>query len=217
LYRLAEAEKPPVKGNFAQVSYKVMVKWIEAYLAQGSGLSGFEANYLLAVRGFLSEVEMPNITREEIEALSLAAEATKKLSHIITGFEKSVEASSGNYLLGHRMIESYPIYFGFRYGTNWYYHAPLLGNSCEAIVYVRDIQEDAKQALSFNAKLKSAKDQLVDFAAATDSFVDYYERKSKNECRLVIRKPMDGFADGDLNTIAEWIGQALQTLENELI
>jgi hypothetical protein len=61
------------------------------------------------------------------------------------------------------------------------------------------------------------RDQLADFARETASQVDYYERRGRNECRLAIRKRIDGFMNGDLDGIREWLKRVLETLEERLM
>jgi PD-(D/E)XK nuclease superfamily len=219
-YKLPEKESP-ASANFSQLSYRLFARWIETYLDQDTGLSEFERNYLRTVCDFFSKVEMPTaITGNEINALGtygLAYDADKKLSNVIRSFGVSVESNIGNYLLGHKMIQLYPIYFGFRYGTKWYYSAPLLDDKCEAIVYVKDTESDVQRAESVNKRLRGIREQLADFAIETTSQVDYYERRVRNECRLAIRKRIDGFMNGDLDGMREWLNRSLETLEERLM
>ncbi|WP_146134553.1 PD-(D/E)XK nuclease family protein [Aphanothece minutissima] len=220
-YKLPEQERPPANANFSQLSYRLLAKWIDDCLDQDTGLSGFERNYLRSVSDFFSEVEMPTmITGSEIDALGsygLAYNADKKLSNVIRSFGVSVESSVGNFLLGHRMLQSYPIYFGFRYSANWYFSAPLIGDRCEAIVYVKDAESDVQTAASVNERLRGIREQLAGFATETASQVDYFERRMRNECRLALRKRIDGFVNGDLDGMREWLASALETLEEKLM
>lgn len=220
-YKLPEHERPPASANFSQLSYRLLARWIDDCLDQDTCLSGFERNYLRSVSDFFAEVEMPTmITENEIDALGsygLAYTADKKLSNVIRSFGVSVESSVGNYLLGYRMFQSYPIYFGFRYSTKWYFSAPLIDDRCEAIVYVKDAESDVQRAANANERLRGIREQLAGFAIETTSQVDYYERRMRNECRLAMRKRIDGFVNGDLDGMREWLARALVTLEEKLI
>ena len=125
----------------------MLINWLESYLTEYDGLSELDRTYLLSVREFLREVEMPNIASDKINALSAYRDgynAIKRLTNSIKGVNESinnpyahVEAWLENYILGHKKIRDFPVYFGFRYGKDWYYDAPLIDDKCEAIVYVR--------------------------------------------------------------------------------
>ena len=151
-YRVAEYEKPQGKGRFAQLSYKTLLNWIDSYLKDKDGLSEFDRTYLLSVREFLGEIEMPNIAQKEIDALGAYRDgnnAIKRLTTIIKRVNESIQNPYGhvagwlgNYILGHKKMLHYPVYFGFRYGTDWYYADRLLDNKCEAIIYVKDDEKD---------------------------------------------------------------------------
>jgi PD-(D/E)XK nuclease superfamily len=225
-YRVTEHEKPLLKGRFAQLSYKTLINWFDSYLKEKTDLSELDRTYLLSVREFLGEIEMPNIAQKEIDALGAYRDgnsAIKRLTTIIKRVNEAinnpyghVEAWLGNYILGHKKIGEYPAYFGFRYGTDWYYGAPLIANKCEAIVYVKDDEKDKDIALLRNEKVRQAQSALEKALTNGSCKVNYYERKKSEECRLAIRRSLASFHDGNVDEIQNWLIDTLEKLEEAL-
>lgn len=201
---LAEHEKPPDKGRFAQLTYNTLWNWVDSYLKEKEDLSEFDRTYLRSVRDFLGEVDMPNIPSKEIDALRVYRDgdnATKKLTTIILGYKK---------------IRDYPVYFGFRYGTDWYYAAPLIDNKCEVIVYVKDDERDKSIASPKNETIRQMEPALKNALTTELCKVDFYERKKNEECRLAIRRSLASFDDGNIEQIQKWLRETLTALEKQL-
>lgn len=220
-YELPAHERPSADANFCRLTYSLLVKWINNYVDQNQLTEEIERIYLCSVRDFFAEVEMPTtVLLEEINALktyALARAAERKLSSVIKKLGAAVELNVGNYMLGLKMAGSFPpIFFGFRYGTDWYFSAPLLNDMCEGIIYVKDIESDSTVAASINERLGRIKAQLDDILRDTGERVDFYERKGRNECRLAIRKSVDAFGNGDLELMGKWLESTLEILESKL-
>lgn len=218
-YRLLTLEEIPPAERFERVDYKDLIHWIRTDLRNLS--STFETQYYAALLGLfeeLEEVEMP-LTTEEVWAAQqdLRQTVDAKLENIVakSGQRGEMEPINRNFILKYEEVGYWPVYRGIRRGTKWYFKEKLLKKQPEAIVYVKDIEEDLKRAKLLNVELSKIA-QRTDFFKQLGVTPEYFPRNNANEARLVVRRPLSDFVGQELDNITEWLTNTFDVIRGVL-
>ena len=212
-YKLPDSEKPE---GLVVISYKDLIKWIdEEYVETDS----CEREYLEHLKSYFEAVEMKPFSKDEVQSLVYFSGAEKKMMEVVRqlsddfGTLKKPQPAKGNFLLGHLSRDNFSMYYGIRYGSEWYFKEPLLENSPELIVYLKDTWDDVDQE-KYNLKLNYIYNNIP--KDPKHFRIDHYPRKGKDECRLAIRKPLIDFEGKDISEILKWFRSMIVLLLQNL-
>ena len=218
-YILPEGERPKstTNGDFVHITYNSLLSIANNLSATENSL---ERNYYFGFSKFLEGLALPPLNANEISSMKYYYRAKEKVTNVLSEVndEKKKIQENPNYTLIFRKIGNYDFFYGYRFGTEWYYNAPLLNNGPELICYVRDVAQDIKEATPLNEYLKnlySAEGKNI--AKTFDCQVDYYARKRPNECRFAIRKSISSFEGKELTEMVLWFKQALEYLAQQIM
>jgi len=214
-YHLSKDHTP---HELVRINYQDIYRWIK----EQSFETSFEENYFYQLLMYLDEleVEMKPLNFQEINSLLHHNSALDKLRKIlidIKGDSKGIEnPSSSGYTLYGIFDYGVPIYIGFRYSTNWYYSDNLLNNGPECLIYVKDLWDEAEQ-VEKNQFVNTIHSYLKDKVTDQTTVVRYYTRKTKNECRLSIRKSLFDFDGKEQDEISKWFNEHLELLKQAIL
>jgi len=218
-YALGANDKPKnlIKGVFVEVNYSEIYLICQQIVSEAH--NELEKRYFSCLINFLGGVTLKPLTSLEIESLKSYFEAKNKIVNILREAknDKEIIEDTANYLLSSRNIKDNICYFGFRFGTQWYYDQPLSKNSAEMIFYVKDTETNSENANKKNLLLErlcsAHKSEIIKIF---DCQVDYYVRKRDNECRFAIRKSLLDFENKDIGEPINWLLDVLQYMTQKL-
>lgn len=177
-------------------------------------------SYILSLSNFIGDLTMQPFKTEEVSSLMYYNNAEGKIIQILNDLKDaniSVEKSR-NFILAPKSINCFSSYFGFRFGTDWYFKEPLLNSQPELIFYVKDTEVDFDKAIVTNNKIKKISEKFKnDLEAKYQCKVDYYGRKKANECRLAIRKSFSDFDNQPVIEIYNWFRAIIAYAEQNLL
>lgn len=211
-YVLSEIDKP---DGLVTISYKEIIEWVK-YLRIDYEFENAYWKYLLS---FIEEMEMKPFEADEIKSLLYYSVCLKKMDSILNELRKDsdppIENSTGNFKLFSRKMNGFFIYIGMRFGKNWYYNDNLLNNSPECLIYIKDIWNDSEQADN-NMSVKSIYSKLKIEKDLQSEKIDFYPRKSGNECRLAIRHSLQDFENKNISDVIYWFNKTIEKLEKNM-
>jgi len=205
-YALPPSEKPRnlKKGVFIEIDYVELDEICRTIVLNTK--EELETNYFVSLKNFIGDLIMQPLNLSEINSLINFSSADKKINQIMDdlefeyGFEKNA-----NYRLGYKIINGQVCYYGFRFGTQWYYKESLLNDQPELIFFIKDIEPDFSNATKSNEKISEFyKKHNVILKNQFLCEADYYQRKRANECRLVIRRSLADFENKDVSDVIQW-------------
>lgn len=209
-FALPTTERPDC--NFAAVDYRAFQQWIKDHLKTVQ--IGFEHSYFTALWDYCGELEMKPLTNNELNALaaySSALSGERKLQTILGSLDGvATETRHGQYILTRLEKEGLPIYAGFRIGNDWYYREPLLNNRPEAVVYVKDEEDDPARAKILANRLQGLDGRKEWKPLAAE--INFYPRKSGNECRFAIRRNLETLETREADEIVDWFKTAIDCM-----
>lgn len=218
-YSLGEGDRPQNlnKGVFVQINYGEIFSICQQILSESS--TDFEINYLTSLQNFLEGVTLMPLNNLEIDSLKFYYTAKNKILNILKEVNKNKEyiEDTANYLLSSRNINSNLCFYGFRFGTGWYYNDALLNNNAEIIFYIKDVEANIEEAKRKNLMLEQFYVKNMDkMESMFGGSIDYYVRKRKNECRLAIRRSLLDFEGKEIEEPIKWLSQVIQYMETAL-
>ena len=218
LYALSENERPKsiISGNFTHITYDNL---LSIAIALSNNENSLEHNYFSGLSKFLEGLAMPPINIDEINSMKYYYRAKEKLINVLMEIktEKGKIEDNPNYMLTARWIGKHLVFSGFRFGTNWYFNAPLLNNEPEIICYAKDTLPNILEATPQNDILqKFYSDEFKTLQTLFNCEVDYYPRKRPNECRLAIRKRLNDFNGKELSEMMKWLNDVIDYLSMRL-
>lgn len=209
-----------IPKNCHILDYKEIIEWIEQALENVSKQS-FEAVYMEELLEYLREVEMKPFSGEDMKTLAGATYVMRKTKQIIGVLKKGgKEKQEGtlHHLLLHGKVKEFSIYRGFRFGPiGNYYDEPLLKDSPECIVYVKDTWK-GDEGEKKNDMIKEVHSGLKnEFGEKIYYYPRITMRESKaNECRLAIRRSLKDFINKDAGELVKWFDEVRDRLESEI-
>lgn len=185
----------------------------------------FQASYLNMLIEYLEELEIKPITEEEVNLLARLHQVQSSLEKMKKILEQlreerdgAVEHNFGNYMLFSRKLSAdLALYVGFRFGTEWFYSEPLMGEQPECIVFVRGSWDEAPQEV-YEKMLKEAEEKLL-AARNTDHLhgaINYYKAAKRDSCALAIRKPLRTFVESDAGQMNSWFNDTAKLVEGAI-
>lgn len=217
-YYLNNSDKPInlSKGVFVEVNYKEILNICQHI--SNKTKNSLEKNYFNSLINFIKEVTMEPFNLDEIKSLTTFYKARRKMINILNNIKRNDEniEETANYMLCRREINKFICYFGFRYGTDWYYNVPLLNENAEMIIFVKDVEKDEKIAKENNERLKNINNKFIKEEVYKGIDSKYFERKTYNECRFAFRKSLKEYENKDVGSCIKWFQDIMGILEKEL-
>ncbi len=220
-YQLQETDIPKKTVPLIRIDYKDVIAFFKSY----SPSTSFETKYCEKLIEFLEVLEINPISQAELDSLASVPlidsflRKTRVILEDIRDNEKDgkIEENRNNYRLFCHKSGPFPIYVGYRFSSDWYCNAPLLDGKSECIIYVKDVWDDPDQQ-RYNNELERI---FADLAADVKKMgpgndVQKFERKKKDECRIMIRRSLPGVVNEDIGTITNWYKSILAKLEEKL-
>ena len=198
-----------IPQGVSSVTYAELIKAIEEIPGK--------RELLISTLNFFKTLEMTPISTDEITALNNYFEAKGKVTAIVKDICNNkgacLEDWAGRYVLGYKNVEEFPIYFGFRTGNDWYYAADY--DKPECIVYIKDNKQEGHH-LDFNESVKHIYHKVQNNDKVDKESLFFYPRIGVHECRLAIKKPLEGFVGQGLGRVTEWLNDTFDLIYKEI-
>ena len=225
-YTIASEDYPKCSKNgvFSHITYPLIY---DECIKIKSNSKDMQEIYFDALTKYFEEIVMKPFDIEQINSLKNRYELWNKVKSIlneVNNLYNEIYNSKGTYIeenksysLSCKIIKGNVCFYGFRYNNNWYYDDLLLNDGPEVLFYIKDTIEDGNEAKVQNDRLKVLFHELKDSKELNEiGILNYYERKSNNECRLALRKSLYDFKDKNPDFIVEWILNAVKLFESKL-
>lgn len=216
--RLTAEEKPPTE-RFESITYHDLMKIIPTRLP--GQRSVFDNAYFAALESLFAELEAAHMPLKEEEVWAgqydLRDSIDAKLENIVAGFcnENERPERTHDILLKKEIVAGWEIFRGFRRSAQGDFGRPLLKNQPEAIVYVKDVEQDSRKATLLNGLLSDLAKSAGLFKGLSAK-PEFFPRQHVEEVRLVVRRPLSDFVGQNPEDIGEWLQKTFAVLRDFL-